>query len=500
MKILNTVQIRKADQYTIQHEPIPSIDLMERASLVFFQWFRSQFKNRKVHVFCGPGNNGGDGLAIARMLISDGWEVSVAVVGNEEIRTSDFRVNYHRLSEFLEIKEIVSEEDIRFDFAPTDIAIDALFGSGLSRPIGGMFAVLIQYINKSASTIVSVDIPSGMFSDQPTVSESVIKADHVVTFQTPKLAFMLPDYGNHVKNWVALDIGISPEFIDGLETPYEYVEDFEIKNILRCRSRFAHKTDFGRVLLIAGSKGKMGAVVLSALACIRSGAGLVTAHIPNCGYEIMQATVPEVMVETDPGENHFSHCPETAIYDSLGIGPGLGTHNDTSLAFTELLKKHQKPIVLDADAINLVAKNKELLKLLPPNSILTPHPGEFKRLVGNWDNDFERLEKQVALSMEFNIIIALKGAHSSITTPSGKVYFNSSGNPGMATAGSGDVLTGIITSLLGQGYQPLEAALLGVYLHGSAGDLAAHQLTQECLIATDIINYLPKAYKNLKDL
>ncbi|MDZ7603996.1 MAG: NAD(P)H-hydrate dehydratase [Cyclobacteriaceae bacterium] len=500
MKILNTQQIRKADQYTIQHEPIPSIDLMERASLVFFQWFRSHFKNRKVYVFCGPGNNGGDGLAIARMLISDGWEVSVSVVGSEEIRTSDFRVNYHRLSELLEIKEIVSEEDVRFDFAPTDIAIDALYGSGLSRPVDGLCAVLIRYINNSARTIVSVDIPSGMFSDQPTVSDAVIRADHVVTFQTPKLAFMLPENGIYAKNWVALDIGISQEFIDGLESPYEYIEDVEIKNILRSRSRFAHKSDFGRVLLIVGSKGKMGAAVLSALACIRSGAGLVTTYIPNSGYEIMQATVPEVMVETDPGENHFTRCPETLIYNSVAIGPGLGTHSESSLAFADLLKKHQKPMVLDADAINLVSQDKELLKLLPPYSILTPHPGEFKRLAGNWNNDFERLEKQVALSTEFNIIVAVKGAHTSISAPNGKVYFNSSGNPGMATAGSGDVLTGIIGSLLGQGYQPVEAALLGVYLHGSAGDLAAYQLTQECLIASDIVNYLPKAYKKLKDL
>jgi len=500
MKILNTPQIRKADQYTIQYEPIPSIDLMERASLVFFQWFRSQFQNRKVHVFCGPGNNGGDGLAIARMLISDGWEVAVAVAGSEEIRTADFRVNYHRLSEILEIKELVSEEDIRFDFAPSDIIIDALFGSGLSRPIDGLLAVLIRYINKSARSIVSVDIPSGMYSDQPTVTDVVVHADHVVTFQSPRLAFMLPENGDYAKNWVALDIGLDQKFIDGIESPYEYIEDYQIKNILRSRSRFAHKTDFGRVLLITGSKGKMGAAVLSALACIRAGAGLVTTYIPNCGYEIMQATVPEVMVETDPDENNFTHCPETMIYDSIAIGPGLGTHSDSALAFADLLKKHQKPMVLDADAINLLAQDRELLKQLPPHSIITPHPGEFKRLVGDWNNDFERLEKQVALSIEFNIIVALKGAHTSISTPNGKVYFNSTGNPGMATAGSGDVLTGIIASFLGQGYQPVEAALLGVYLHGSAGDLAAHQLTQECLIASDIINCLPKAFRNLRDL
>ncbi len=500
MKILNTAQIRLADQYTIKHEPIPSIDLMERASMAFIQWFTAHFqKTQKVHIVCGPGNNGGDGLAIGRLLIHSGWKVTVAVAGAEEYRTADFRVNYHLLSEICSISEIVAGEDIRLDFEAQDIIIDALFGSGLSRPLEGIFATLISAMHASGSIIVSVDIPSGLYSNQPSNSDAIVKADYVVSFQTPKLAFLLPENSLYVRNWVVLNIGLNEAFIESQHSDFEYMDEKTVKGLIKSRNRFAHKTDHGRILLICGSYGKMGAAVLCAKACIGSGAGLVTTHIPSCGYNILQIAAPEIMVTVDPFEQHISQCPDISTYDTIAIGPGIGTIPETRRVLKTLLSNHRRPLVIDADALNMIALEPELINLVPENSILTPHPGEFRRLVGDWENDYDRLAKQQQLSIMHKIIVVLKGAHTSISSQEGKVNFNSTGNPGMATAGSGDVLTGIISSLLGQRYSPLEAAQLGVYLHGLAGDIGVAIKTEECLIASDIIHFLPDAFKVVRE-
>ncbi len=500
MKIFNVDQIRRADQYTIEHEPIKSIDLMERASIAFVEWFESEFEpGRKVFVFCGTGNNGGDGLAIARILGKKNWEVVAISVCRSAKQSPDFTINYHKLAEVQELSNIENSDDLLFDVHESDIIIDAIFGSGLTRAIEGIYAETIDFINKSRATIVSVDVPSGLFIDDVSPKGAIIKADLVITFQQPKLAFLLSENSAYLKDWVVADIGLHPDFLHETDANYIYIEKPFIKSLLRKRTRFEHKGNFGRALIIAGSHGKMGAAVLSAKACVKTGAGLVTAHVPGCGYQIMQTSIPEVMVSVDYNKKFLTGIPDISEYDSIGVGPGIDKNIETYEMITQLLTNYKKPIVLDADALNIIAKEPSMMKMLPAGSILTPHPGEFRRMVGFWNDDFERLEQQIIISKEYNVYIVLKGGHTSISTPEGKVYFNSTGNPGMATGGSGDVLTGMITSLLGQGYSSLHAALLGVFLHGLSGDVALDLLGEESLSASDLINYLPQAFMEIKE-
>jgi len=500
MKIFSAAQIREADEFTIKYEPIKSINLMERASKAFVEWFEGKFdKKRRVFIFCGTGNNGGDGMAIARMLTFKKWNVSTFTIKKSSKKTQDFTINYLKLAEVREIKDISSKEDLTLDIEEGDIIIDAIFGSGLTRPVKGVYAEVIEFINLSEATVVSVDVPSGLFIDLPTKEGAIVYADHVLSFQLPKKAFFMQENHEYVQDWATADIGLHQNYLANTAAAYEYVDHDYVKGMLRKRPKFAHKGDFGKSLIISGSFGKMGATVLCAKACVKAGAGLVTAHVPGCGYQILQTSIPEVMVTTDFGERFLTGLPEIKEYDAIGIGPGIEKHIDTYEVISQLVSRYTRPVVFDADAINIMANEKSFLKMLPEGSILTPHPGEFKRITGFWENDFEKLEQQIALSEEYKIFIVLKGAHTTISTPEGKVYFNSTGNPGMATGGTGDVLTGIITSFLGQGYVPKEAAILGVYLHGLAGDIAAENLGEECLMASNIIDYLPQAFKEIKE-
>ncbi len=500
MKIFSAAQIREADEFTIKYEPIKSINLMERASKAFVEWFEGKFNKKcRVFIFCGTGNNGGDGMAIARMLTFKKWNVNTFTIKKNSKRTQDFTINYLKLAEVREVKDISSKEDLSIEIEEGDIVIDAIFGSGLARPVKGVYAEVIEFINSSKATVVSVDVPSGLFIDLPTKEGAVVYADHVLSFQLPKKAFFMQENHEYVKDWDTADIGLHQNYLTNTAAPYEYVDRDYVKGMLRKRPKFAHKGDFGKSLIISGSYGKMGATVLCAKACVKTGAGLVTAHVPGCGYQIMQTSIPEVMVTTDFGERFLTGLPEIKEYDAIGIGPGIEKHIDTYEVISQLVSRYTRPVVFDADAINIIANEKSFLKMLPEGSILTPHPGEFKRITGFWENDFEKLEQQIALSEEYKIFIVLKGAHTSISTPEGKVYFNSTGNPGMATGGTGDVLTGIITSFLSQGYVPKEAAILGVYIHGLAGDIASEHLGEECLMASNIIDYLPQAFRKLRE-
>jgi hydroxyethylthiazole kinase-like uncharacterized protein yjeF len=499
MKIFSAAQIREADEFTIEHEPIKSINLMERASRAFADWFEVNFdKSRCVYIFCGTGNNGGDGLAIARMLTIKNWKAKAITVKKSSKSTQDFTFNYLKLAEVHEVADISRSEDLKINLTENDIVIDAIFGSGLTRPVRGIYSKVIAFINNSKAEVVSVDVPSGLFIDRHSGDGEIICADRVLSFQHPKLAFLMPENQNYVKSWSTIDIGLHPDYIRDTATPYEFVDQAFVTKTIKPRSKFAHKGNYGSALIVAGSYGKIGASVLCAKACMKAGAGLVTAHVPACGYQIMQTSVPEVMVTTDFGERFLSGLPDLSHYDAIGIGPGIEKHSDTFEVVAQLLSNFHKPVVVDADAINIIAIEKSFLKKLPEGSILTPHPGEFKRLAGPWSDDFEKLEKQISLSKSHKVYIVLKGAHTSVTSPEGKVFFNATGNPGMATGGSGDVLTGMITSFLGQGYAPEEAAILGVYLHGLAGDLGALNLGEESLMASDIISYIPQAVKKLK--
>jgi ADP-dependent NAD(P)H-hydrate dehydratase / NAD(P)H-hydrate epimerase len=495
IKILSSIQIKQLDQFTIEHEPITSIDLMERACHAFTDWFAQHYRqNKKVGIICGTGNNGGDGLGIARLLAEIHYPVKVWIVRGEVKETEDFRINFERAKISRVNLVEISLPSVRGLFGGCDILIDALLGSGQSRPIEGIYAQVIKCFNETRATKIAVDIPSGLMADQPSNSE-IAQVDHTISFQLPKLAFLFPENNKYVGEWHLVDIGLSKQFLKDAESNYFFVTDKSIKKIIQPRTRFSHKGNYGHALLIAGSLGKMGACILSAKAALRSGVGLLTLYVPKSGNTILQTAVPESMCTFDTNENYFSASPENLSYDTIGIGPGLGQHTDTVKAFTQLLHQYQQPMVIDADALNILSSDRHLLTLIPSGSILTPHPKEFERLVGTWATDFERLEKQKKLALQLNSVIVLKGAFTSIAAPDGNVYFNSTGNPGMATGGSGDVLTGIITGLLAQNYNPTEAAILGVYLHGYAGDLAANELGMNSLIASDLVLFLSQAFK-----
>ncbi|GIV33120.1 MAG: bifunctional NAD(P)H-hydrate repair enzyme [Chitinophagales bacterium] len=496
MKILSAAQIREADQYTIAHEPIASIDLMERAASVFVKWFTEKFpRGRKVKIFCGMGNNGGDGLAIARMLLGKGYDVEVYIVRYANSASADFLVNAERLKNQLPLQDITAETPFP-EITKDDIVVDALWGSGLNRPITGFAANLIEHLNSSSATRIAIDIPSGLYADR--FSDSVkFKADFTLSFELPKLAFLLPSGAEYAGEWTVKSIGLHQGFIQNTDTDNFLVTAELVKPFIRTRKKFDHKGTFGHALLFCGSYGKIGAARLCTEACLRAGAGMATACIPRCGYTALQTAVSEAMVVADKEENFLSAFPELHPFSAIGAGPGIGTNPVTAQALKKLLENTQSPLVLDADALNILAQNKEWLKILPPNCILTPHPKEFERLFGKTANDFERLALQKSMARQYQVYIILKLAHTSICTPQGITYFNTTGNPGMATAGSGDVLTGIITGLLCQGYPPDKSAILGVYWHGLAGDFAAEQLGQPSMIAGDIIHHLGNAFKKI---
>lgn len=496
IKILNASQTRALDAYTIKHEPVSSLDLMERACEEFTEWFTTHVRiDNKIAVVCGTGNNGGDGLGIARLLKDRGYPVRVFIVkGGKE--SDDFKQNQLRLPESISVREII--DHCNDDFADTDVLIDAIFGSGLTRPVEGVYADVINRINASEAVKIAVDIPSGLMADKPS-SGTIVKASYTITFQLPKLAMFMPGNFSFTGEWVVVNIGLDRSFIKETPTPYYYIQSKDARRLLRQRTRFDHKGTFGHALIVAGSHGKMGAAILATRAALRSGAGLVSAHVPGCGYEIMQVAAPEAMVHVDASDLTIASVVLHENVNAVGIGPGLGQDKQTLVALRKLLEQ-SRPMVIDADALNLIAANRELLQIIPRNSILTPHPKEFARLAGETSNGFDRIERARKFAKEINCFIVLKGAFTAIVTPDRNVFFNSTGNPGMATGGSGDVLTGILCGLLAQGYEPQNCCLLGVYLHGLAGDLAADDKGMEAMIAGDLIEFLPAAYKKLNRL
>ena len=495
--VLSAAQTRQADAYTIENEPIPSIDLMERASHAFVNKFTELAgRGHRLYIFCGTGNNGGDGLAVSRLLIKQGYDVRVFVVGTPEKGSPDFKINLERL-ESLTTFNIINSESHFPHLDDQDIIVDALFGSGLSRPLEGIYAALVNHINLSKASIYSIDIASGLFADQPPAGEAIIQPLHTISFQCPKASFFHPSSKAYTAQWHIADIGLDQKFIHSLEVFQYYSEPKDFSSLIPHRSKFDHKGDAGRVKIVAGSKGKIGAAVLSARAALRTGAGLLFVQTPVCGRDVLQGSVPEAMVIEDVGTEIIQEI-ESGDYDAIALGPGLDTREDTRKAVRQFLANTSSPIIIDADGLNILSLEKELLKLVPPQSILTPHPGEFKRLIGEWRNDFDKIEllRKFATDHQFNVL--LKGAYSVVCSSQGVCYYNCSGNPGMATGGSGDVLTGVVASLLGQIKKPFEALYLGVYLHGLAGDLAAEKMGTTGMIASDIIDNLPLAVKKIQ--
>lgn len=502
MKIFSCEQIREIDSYTIKNEPIASIDLMERAAGKLFSWISDEF-SRADHfmIFTGPGNNGGDGLALARLLGRNSYKAEVFHVRFTEKTSDDWQINRKRLEDTGNVRFTYIDNFGQMPLISSDdVVIDAIFGSGLSKPVEGLAADIIREINQSDAVKISVDIPSGLFCENNGKNnpESIIKADFTLSFQFPKLAFLFPENILYAGIWKILPIGLHEKAIATIHTPYHLLSNEDVVMILKNRTKFDHKGDFGHGLLIAGSSGKMGAAVLGSGAALRTGIGLLTCHIPGCGYSVMQTAVPEAMVEIDAAPDIITAVGNTGKFSAIGIGPGLGTGKETRDAVKSLLTEANKPMVIDADALNILSMNKEWLDLLAPGTILTPHPREFERIAGNSRDSYERLQLQRDFSARYKCIVVLKGAHTSVSCPDGTVFFNNTGNPGMATAGSGDVLTGMLLSLLAQGYSPENAAVLGVYLHGLAGDIAAGESSFESIIASDIINCIGRAFNRIR--
>lgn len=503
-KVFSIAQIREADRYTINNEPIDSIDLMERAAGACYNWIMYNvegIENATIAVLCGMGNNGGDGLALARMLAKVGVKVEVYVIALSDKGSSDFEINRQRLSQVagIVLKYIYSVSDLELSYAVT-VVVDAILGSGLSRPIEGELEAIIKKINTFDARKIAIDMPSGLFADKSSVANIVFNAHHTLTFQFPKLPFFFPENGQFVGKFHVLDIGLHTQYIAQTPTKMYYVVDMEVPSVFKHRSKFSHKGSFGYALLVAGGMGKVGAAIFAAKGCMYTGCGLTTVHLPASAVNCMQVAFPEAMVSIDCDDNVFASLPaDMDRYTAAGVGPGLGTDEKSVSALKKFLVEWNKPLVLDADALNIVGMNKEeMLPLLPHYTIITPHVKEFKRWIGEWSDDFERLEKQKTLAKDYGIIVVLKGANTSICCPDGEVYFNSTGNPGMATGGSGDVLTGIITSLLAQGVNAKQAAIFGVYLHGMAGDIAASDVGMVSMTASDICDGIKKATKLLE--
>lgn len=507
MKILSPKQIQAVDAYTIEHESITSVQLMERAAAGCVLWITEHFeRSRKVEIFVGPGNNGGDGLAIARMLHGLHYMVSVHLLVDSDHLSPDAQINYQRLLE-CEIQPTKLTENNLPTITASTIVIDTLFGVGLSRRLEGLAAKLVEHINRSNATVIAIDIPSGLFCEDNENNDpnTIIRASYTLTFQQPKLSFFFTENAPFLGKWSVLDIGLLPEIIEQQSSKIFTLHAHNIAKWIEPRHKFAHKGNFGHACIFAGSGHMMGATVLAVRACLRTGVGLVTAHTPQKEGIIIQISAPEALVSLDPHPEVLSQLPDLSPYTAIAIGPGIGKKAQTQQLLLALLhmvgaKEPGVPaqLVLDADALNILSENKDWLNLLPPNSIITPHPKEFDRLFGNSDSGYQRYLKQIEMARKHAIFIVLKGAHTSIATPDGYCFFNTTGNPGMATGGSGDVLTGIIVSLLAQGWSPCRAACAGVWLHGAAGDKAAQKLGQQALIASDIVKYIGKVFRNLK--
>lgn len=503
MKLFTSAQIHELDKYTIENEPIKSIDLMERAAKAITQAITEVWGSQTpVIIFAGPGNNGGDALAVGRMLCDKGYDVCAYLFNVSGSLSEDCIINRKRLFD----KKSKALIEVTQEFEPPQLdagtlVVDGLFGSGLNKPLAGGFASLVKYINASPAQVVSIDIPSGLMTEDNTynVRTNIIRANLTLTLQLPKLSFLFPENQMYIGRLKILDIRLSKQGIDKIDANYTLIEENDIRPRLLHRDPFAHKGKMGNALIIAGSYGMGGASVLATKACLRAGAGKVTAHTPKRNSMLLQISVPEAIIQFDREETIFSEAVDTEDFNAVGIGPGLGTSEQTAIAIIAQLRRTQCPVVADADAINVIANHRAWLQQLPKGIIMTPHPKEFDRLEGPSTDSYERLMKARDLAQRLHGYILVKGHHTSLCLPDGHIMFNSTGNAGMATAGSGDVLTGIITGLLARGYKHEDACVVGMYLHGLAGDIAARELGVESVIASDLIQYIPQAFKRINE-
>ncbi len=500
MKILSAQQLAEADQITIEKNKVTSNDLMERIAQLIFERIHQRLQGSPVpiKIFCGIGKNGGDGLALARHMIQHGYHVTTYVTNCSKKRAPEFLFHYDKIKEVSKDWPVLlsCKEDLP-EIHPQDIIVDAIFGTGINRPIDGWMADLVKHLNKTPAFKIAIDMPSGLYANTPQPADSaIIQAQHTFSFETPKLSFFLPDTGKYAGTFEVIQIGLDAEFMMK-ETPLaQIITPVIARSMYKPREKFSHKGDYGHVLTMAGSKGKVGAAMLTASAALNMGTGKVTAYLPQDANVILQSALPEVMTLTGKGEDYITDFEHDLKDVTLCVGPGLSTGDDVKHAFAKALSQQSKPVVIDADGLNILSANKKYWKMVTNNSILTPHDRELEQLVGKWENEYERLEKAQKLSIEKDVIIVLKGAHTIIV--SGKsMYINDTGNPGMATAGSGDVLAGVIAGLLAQHYDPLTATTFGVFIHGTAGDIASQTYAHEGLKASIISNFIGAAILEL---
>lgn len=497
MKIPTAAQMREADAFTINNEPISSADLMERAATACAKRIAEiTARTSRYLIFCGKGNNGGDGLVIARLLHGMKRATEVFIIEHSEKASDDFTLNLQRLQKYTDVKvtHIRDKAELSIEREESTIIIDALLGTGLSKPVEGLLSDVIDHINVVAAPVIAIDVPSGLFCDEKPSHKSIIRAVKTLPFQRPKLTFLFADFAPYVGDFEVLNIGLNEAFIESLPAQYFYLHEADVAQLLRPRPKFSHKGTFGHALLLAGSKGKGGTAVMAARACLRSGAGLLTVQLPSDCVNIMQTALPEAMVSVDEQAALISGFPRNTPFDAIGMGPGVGTENATAQVLKQLIQNAQSPMVLDADALNILAENRTWLSFLPALTVLTPHPKEFDRLTAPHTSDFERLKSCCDFAQKHRVIVVLKGAHTAIVRPDRKVFFNSTGNAALAGGGSGDVLTGMILALLAQGYAPEHAALIAVFVHGRAADMYVQDSSAHSMLATDLIELLPKAF------
>ncbi|WKK87801.2 NAD(P)H-hydrate dehydratase [Marivirga arenosa] len=496
MKILNIQQIREADQYTIENEPIKSIDLMERASYELFTWITERFNNDfSVYVLAGSGNNGGDGLVVARLLSESDYKVQVILPLGKN-GSDDFEENLKRLKK---INTVLILEELPEQISEKSIIIDAIFGSGLSRPIEGRLADLIKKVNNFEANKIAIDMPSGLFADKASPSEIIFKADYTLSFQVPKLAFMMAENQEYIGEFEILDIKLDKEYINNCLSDYSIYEvDSVIKNRLKLKS-IAHKGNRGRATIIAGGYARMGAAILAARACLHSGIGLISVQTcPHC-IDIVQNQIPEALILTDENEYVLGSYLDYSKQDVIVFGPAIGFAHKTLVLLENLLKDYQGQLILDADAITLLAENRELLNLLPEGTILTPHHGEFKRLVGKYSNNFEAIMQLKSFCMHHKVVVVLKGKFSAVCNADGKISFNPTGNAGMAKGGSGDLLCGILAAIYPRIKNSYETAKLAVYLHGLSGDISKEEKGENFMTPSIMIEKLQSAFKKIEN-
>ncbi|MDP3451694.1 MAG: NAD(P)H-hydrate dehydratase [Bacteroidales bacterium] len=507
MKIFTSPQIAEIDKYTLQCQDIDEYALVKRVAKQLAEWLKNNILKikREVVIFAGPGNNGNDAIALAASLGSRNINCTLYLIKPQKFKKE---IPYTRRALVEElymfgnviVKEINEPEDVPL-LPKKSLIIDGIFGTGISKSVEGIYCHVIEAINNSECDVVSIDVPSGLLSDvkNEDCSAAIVKADFTLTLQFPKLCMFFKENYIYTGNWVVIDIGLDLEIMERMETPYNMIDEESIRRILKKRGKYSHKGDYGHGLLVAGSLGMAGSAVLAAIGALRSGLGLITVHVPNRLYDILQISVPEAICTTDPSDTIFTSLFEKDLdkFSAVAVGPGLGKAPETVSALRELVAKCNKPMVIDADAINIISVNREILKDLPTNSVLTPHPKEFSRIAGDSVDSREAVEKQVRFSAQNNVTVVLKGANTSVSTPDGELWFNSTGNPGMATAGSGDVLGGVILGLMSQGYCARDAAIAGVYIHSLAGDIVAAKFGEESLISRDIASHLGEAFKRI---